>query len=655
MGKTSSFLIFCWLLILPLHGTSQGLEEMLFALDANTSQIVPVDLQSSDAGTPFATPILCEPDGACGMAFTGYSLFYVDATDPARRIYEINPQDGTLWNVLSSPAEFVDGLAYEDGSLYALSFEEDRIYRLDAFDGTVLGTVDVHADLIGGLGMSGGRLFASRIDPPQLFELDPTSGQILNQFTGPSVLPSGLAALMAALFISDPLDQVLYRLDIDTGATQRVFTLPLTGIAALAAGEGFTEVPYILQLELVAEEPREDQTVDFELTLALVHTSRGVLETNGLSAVTFAITEGPGEFLTSSTVVLEAGRASVGVRVPNGQFARVVALLPGLETAVALLQAQVPTEGAQLSLQPSGEGDRLVDVSMGLFDSFGQPVELDTGAVFFEVLSGSGVLVGPALVPIERGVAHTTVELIQGHTELVVAAQADTLREIATLSVSARIDEPKPESGGLVVSARRIASRDNLPPAPPTDLRVLVADGQVELRWTLSAEDGTSGAGFIPFNDRIIRRGAPVSGYRIYRNKDEDLFAEIGRVVAGIDRFLYVVPTEEGVYRYKVLATDRDNASEISISTGSEADLRRIVNIGGGVARDEEGAPVLGVFGEDLVISFDDFFLFADHFGFAGEDEGFDAIFDLDGNGAVGFQDFFIFAGNFGRRAVAVY
>jgi len=54
-----------------------------------------------------------------------------------QRIYEFNPEDGTIWHVIPAPSASVDGLASADGRLYALSFAENRIYRLDPFDGQV--------------------------------------------------------------------------------------------------------------------------------------------------------------------------------------------------------------------------------------------------------------------------------------------------------------------------------------------------------------------------------------------------------------------------------------------------------------------------------------------------------------------------------------
>jgi len=65
---------------------------------------------------------------------------------------------------------------------------------------------------------------------------------------------------------------------------------------------------------------------------------------------------------------------------------------------------------------------------------------------------------------------------------------------------------------------------------------------------------------------------------------------------------------------------------------------------------DLEGAPIYGWFTRrGTVVGFDDFFLFADHFGRRQGGAGFDSLFDIVRNGAIDFDDFFRFADDFGR------
>ena len=68
---------------------------------------------------------------------------------------------------------------------------------------------------------------------------------------------------------------------------------------------------------------------------------------------------------------------------------------------------------------------------------------------------------------------------------------------------------------------------------------------------------------------------------------------------------------------------------------------------------DSQGQALLGLFGADARIGFDDFFVLADRFGLTAGDAGFDPAFDLAPNGTIDFDDFFVLADHFGR-SVAV-
>ncbi|MDP6700998.1 MAG: hypothetical protein QGH25_15225, partial [Candidatus Latescibacteria bacterium] len=99
-----------------------GQDPVLFGLDARLSQIQRISPLSGVVEDPFTSPVLCRPEGACGLAYSGYSLFFVDATDPEHRIYEFGPGGGAVWHSLPAPGSRVDGLAYDQGELLALSF-----------------------------------------------------------------------------------------------------------------------------------------------------------------------------------------------------------------------------------------------------------------------------------------------------------------------------------------------------------------------------------------------------------------------------------------------------------------------------------------------------------------------------------------------------
>ena len=603
-------------------------QEQLFALDAGTSRIYRFDPTTATPSPSYPTPILCQPEGACGLAYDGRVLYYVDATDPAGRIYILNPADGTIWHSLPTPTALVDGLALVDGSLWALSLGDDTLYKLDTYDGTVLDSLVVAEDLVGGLGGGQGRLFASRIRPARVFEIDPSDGSIVNQFDTPSTLPAGLAMWGGGLFVSDLERQLLFRLDPDSGVEEAQFAPPLGKVAALASGvEQGGDPPYALRLEEGGEVALADGRLGVLVRAEMVDEEGRPLSTNDQSRIDFALVEGEAEFGSGAGVLVEDGRAEVVLDIFQGQNARVEARASGLEPVQLDVGGVNPTARLDLSLL---ESDRQVVATVQLFDFFDGLSVLDTNTVVFAVARGAAVVVGPTGVPPQSGRAATTLQLMPQAGTVLVAARSGDLEDFDSLSVES-LDEPEVGGGGLVIGA---PPPDLEPPPPPTNVRAnQQEDGAVAVNWALSPESG------LP--------------YWVFRSRDGGLYQEIGRTRDDERQFVDVGVEMGAIYRYKILAFDGSNLSELLIVEGSAADVQRTVGVGVAlVPVDAQGRPVQGLFGSDLKVEFDDFFLFADQFGRRQGQANFDPTFDLDQDGEVGFGDFFIFADNFGRQAV---
>ena len=96
------------------------------------------------------------------------------------------------------------------------------------------------------------------------------------------------------------------------------------------------------------------------------------------------------------------------------------------------------------------------------------------------------------------------------------------------------------------------------------------------------------------------------------------------------------------LYFWKVVTRSRAGVETASAFVFSTTELPSTAN----------GDPIQGLFDEDEIVDFNDFFLFADRFGERSGSPGFDPVYDLDSDGVVDFRDFFIFADNFGRVAV---
>jgi hypothetical protein len=317
-----------------------------------------------------------------------------------------------------------------------------------------------------------------------------------------------------------------------------------------------------------------------------------------------------------------------------------------------------------------------------------------------------------------------------------------------------------------LVRSEEVAAIDNIPPAPVTNLKALVATDaeskSVALTWILSADDVRS---FTVFGSTVVPTG-DVRGYRIYRTPQDSAEELIATVGPGVSEYVDE-DVEDGVsYIYSVRPFDLDNETDLDLVAGSPEDLARIALVGepsdvvvvtkikgkmtldsnldleneeavdlfksqfiaqlaallgisperititglsqgsivvefeiadppagsteptaaqaladlkvevaagtdafdalGGVLAlqdesstvlvpvvepvDEAGNPILGWFTrEGNTVDFDDFFLFADHFGLTTGHPSFDARFDIVPNGAIDFDDFFRFADDFGK------
>jgi len=213
----------------------------------------------------------------------------------------------------------------------------------------------------------------------------------------------------------------------------------------------------------------------------------------------------------------------------------------------------------------------------------------------------------------------------------------------------------------LVVS-EAVAGADEIPPAPVDHIQAVDQPGDrgghMLISWTLSPDDRIvfSGLGpdgyVITSGQGTVYRRRGIHGYRIYRRREGGALELIAEVPAGVDHFVDAGVENNVLYFYEVRTFDAAFESLPRIEPGSGADAARSARAVDNTLQpvDASGQPVLGWFdpGDDTV-GFNDFFLFADHFGFVEGEAGFDALFDLNGDFRIDFDDFFLFADHFGR------
>ena len=170
------------------------------------------------------------------------------------------------------------------------------------------------------------------------------------------------------------------------------------------------------------------------------------------------------------------------------------------------------------------------------------------------------------------------------------------------------------------------------------------AGSRIALTWTLSPSDRLlQGIVAGAIGPTVAEPVVGVHGYSIYRKTGAGEFAMVDQVDAGVTSFVDETALNGVRYTYQVRPFDLDNET-VSEAEQTAMAVRNVVV-------DSDGRSIVGLFGSDNSVGFDDFFILADLFGLTAEDAGFDPAFDLAPSAMIDFDDFFVFADNFGRSA----
>ena len=196
-----------------------------------------------------------------------------------------------------------------------------------------------------------------------------------------------------------------------------------------------------------------------------------------------------------------------------------------------------------------------------------------------------------------------------------------------------------------------IRAVDNIAPEPVAFLRALDtpsdAGSSISLMWSKSESDrmlprfaaGAVGNGTI--GDQV----AGVKGYNVYRKIADGEFTLVGKAGAGEVTFTDLSAFNGIRYTYAVTPYDEDNLADGGLERTAMAIRNHVI--------DKSGKPVIGLFGADSRVGFDDFFIFSDNFGLDAGSQDFEPAFDLSPNNKIDFDDFFVFVDYFGRSIEA--
>jgi hypothetical protein len=166
--------------------------------------------------------------------------------------------------------------------------------------------------------------------------------------------------------------------------------------------------------------------------------------------------------------------------------------------------------------------------------------------------------------------------------------------------------------------------------------------GSVTVQWAKSADDQV----FTIVNPQAVGTSnvfttAGVTGYNVYRKVNDGAFQLVGKAGSGETSYTDQTVFNGVRYTYTVSPYDMDNEAGTALENSAMAVRNNAVAA--------DGTPVLGLFGADSRVGYDDFFIFADHFGLSAGAEAYEPAFDLSPNNQIDYDDFFVFADNFGK------
>ena len=223
------------------------------------------------------------------------------------------------------------------------------------------------------------------------------------------------------------------------------------------------------------------------------------------------------------------------------------------------------------------------------------------------------------------------------------------------------------ERGGLVPSLKSVQGEltdhitrteeavraiDDIPPAPVTWVRALDTPGDagasITIDWTRSIDDRVL-TSVVPqavgANGNVFTSDGVV-GYNVSRRIGDGAWQLLGEAPAGSSSWEDLTAANGVRYSYKVEPFDLEQITASEIVKSAMAIRNTVV--------DGDGNRIVGLFGADNRVDYDDFFIFADHFGLTAESDLYEAAFDIIPNDVIDVDDFFAFAESFGKEVAGI-
>ncbi|MCY3739150.1 MAG: T9SS type A sorting domain-containing protein [Gemmatimonadaceae bacterium] len=223
------------------------------------------------------------------------------------------------------------------------------------------------------------------------------------------------------------------------------------------------------------------------------------------------------------------------------------------------------------------------------------------------------------------------------------------------------------ERGGLVPSMKSVQGEltdhitrteeavraiDDIAPAPVTWVRALDTPGDagasITIEWTRSLDDRilTSVVPQAIGEGGNVFTSAGVEAYNVSRRIGDGAWQLVGEAPAGSSSWEDLTAANGVRYSYKVEPRDLEQVTASEIERSAMAIRNTVV--------DGDGNRIVGLFGADNRVDYDDFFIFADHFGLTAESDLYEAAFDIIPNDVIDVDDFFAFAESFGKEVAGI-
>ncbi|MCP4708756.1 MAG: choice-of-anchor D domain-containing protein, partial [Planctomycetes bacterium] len=176
------------------------------------------------------------PDNfAWGVTWIEDYLWVVSGTGENEIFSKVDPEDGTVLEVVSDPGDDVKGLAYDGTNLlgadkYGSAYDVlSAILSINLSTGDLLNTLQVPGDYIGGVEWVDETIWYTRYYPDNeasIVQVDPGTGDVLQTIPTPADQPYGLAWDGSSFWLADEIAETVYQIDPADGSVISTFESP---------------------------------------------------------------------------------------------------------------------------------------------------------------------------------------------------------------------------------------------------------------------------------------------------------------------------------------------------------------------------------------------------------------------------------------------